>query len=367
MLRNPDNPSSGLLSRKSILGLPGPRHGVFNPYQGQLYEEMEVLGWTVEDYGFHLKPKTASIVHLHWPEAKWSAPSSILALVRGLAFVAECEFWRRSGCRIVWTAHNADAHDVRLHRMSGMFWRQLHKRCDGVVFLSPSSIPQLCERYPIIQRLPHVVIQHGDYRNVLTQAVSREYVRSKLGLNQNASFIGFVGHLKPYKGIDRLLTAFHQLKESKTFLLLAGKPDGSQEIQDVLVTARKTPNCYLDAQFVSDAQMQQLVEACDLLVFPYRRILNSGSVIYALSVGRPVLVPDLPIFKELQRQATQGAVQLYQGELNADILRGAVANAERMLHRVEVRLPSWKSIALAHAEFFQSLFAHRGAGDGNAD
>jgi beta-1,4-mannosyltransferase len=343
---------------KSILGLPGPQHGRFNPYQSLLYGEMEKLGWSVDDYRFRWIPRRASLVHLHWPEAKWNASSLWQSLMRGILFLNECEVWRRTGCKIVWTAHNYEAHDAKRTWLSGFFWRRLHKKCDGVVFLSQSSIPRLMDVHKGLERLPHVVIEHGDYKKILNPPFDRLAARREIGLVGNGSVVGFVGQIKAYKGVDRLITAFRDLRDPELSLLIAGKPDGSKAISRVLEDAQRTANCIVHDGFISPARLQRMVEACDLLVFPYSEILNSGSVIYALSAGRPVLVPDVPVFRELsQYVSVTGCIHTFSGQFDAGALRSALSSNCDFTGPADIQLPSWQDIAARHAAFFERVAA----------
>ena len=70
--------------------------------------------------------------------------------------------------------------------------------------------------------------------------------------------------------------------------------------------------------------MQLFLNAADLLVFPYRDILNSGSALLGLSFDRPVLVPKLGAMGELQQAIGADWVRTYEGELNAAVLASAL-------------------------------------------
>ena len=174
-----------------ILGLPGPGHGAFNPYQSLLYEEMQALGWEVKNYCFQWTPQTCSVVHLHWPESKWNSPSLVRSLFRGELFLQECYYWKRAGCRIVWTAHNLESNDVRSSQLSRWFWHRMHQRCDGIIYLSQVGMSQQMAAHKGLLGKPYTIIEHGDYRNVLQPGASRKSARLIVGLKKISKVIGF--------------------------------------------------------------------------------------------------------------------------------------------------------------------------------
>jgi beta-1,4-mannosyltransferase len=89
------------------------------------------------------------------------------------------------------------------------------------------------------------------------------------------------------------------------------------------------------------------LRAADLVVLPYREILNSGSAILALSFARPVLVPAQGAMTELQRDMGREWVRTYPGELRPRTLADALHWA-RQTPRDPARLfpnMSWETIA----------------------
>ena len=63
----------------------------------------------------------------------------------------------------------------------------------------------------------------------------------------------------------------------------------------------------------------------ELVVLPFVEMTNSSSMILALSLDRPVLVPRLPVTEELAAEVGPGWVLIYDGELDAAALAGALA------------------------------------------
>ena len=84
----------------------------------------------------------------------------------------------------------------------------------------------------------------------------------------------------------------------------------------------------LGTGYVEQRDLDTALGACDLVVLAYRRVLNSGSAVLALSAGRRVLLPDTPTFRELAEAVGPGWVTLFRGDLTADDLARALAAPE---------------------------------------
>jgi beta-1,4-mannosyltransferase len=112
-------------------------------------------------------------------------------------------------------------------------------------------------------------------------------------------------------------------------------------------------------RWVPRAEVQHLFVASDLVVLPYRRILNSGTVLLALSFGRPVLVPDLGAMREQQERFGAEWVRLYSGDLSArDLARAMVwaTNTDRAAPPDLAGL-DWESLARQTHDVYQTLLA----------
>jgi glycosyltransferase involved in cell wall biosynthesis len=103
--------------------------------------------------------------------------------------------------------------------------------------------------------------------------------------------------------------------------------------------------------------MSLLFGAADRVVFPFRRVTTSGSLILALSFGRPVIIPDDPGLREV---APGDAAEVFFGP---DDLIGAI---DRALRQAPARAAAaataaadrlgWGPIGKDTVAFMQDLF-----------
>ena len=66
------------------------------------------------------------------------------------------------------------------------------------------------------------------------------------------------------------------------------------------------------------------VSAAELVVLPYRQMHNSGTLLLALSLARPVLAPWSESNAAIAEEVGPGWVFLYKSDFDAELLTGAL-------------------------------------------
>lgn len=99
--------------------------------------------------------------------------------------------------------------------------------------------------------------------------------------------------------------------------------------------------------------MPLYVGASDVVVLPFRSVLNSGSVFLALSFNRAVLAPNLGALPEIQSHVGARWVTLYDGQLTTEHLLQAMGAARIDEHEtVDLSAYDWTSISQSTAELY---------------
>lgn len=312
-----------------ILALPAFCNRALNPYNALLYRAIVRLGVTVEEASvWRVLRARHDVLHIHWPEYVFNAPNLVKAVAKSAACVLLLSGLRVRKTRVVWTIHNLHAHEQWHTRLETRMWRWFVRHIDGYIALSAVGEAAALARYPELERRPGFVIPHGHYRDEYPDEVSREAARDALGLPRTARVVAFLGALRPYKNVPALLAAFRDLPGDDWRLVVAGQPLNPDLRADVERAAGDDGRIRLDLAFVPRDRVQIYTRAADLLVFPYRDILNSGSALLALSFDRPILVPNRGAMAELRRSVGDEWVRTYDGDLSAEALADAVAWAE---------------------------------------
>ena len=295
-----------------------------SPYNQLLYTTMQALGATVEDFGaWRVLSRRYDIVHLHWPEYCVNGRGRLASLFWSCALFGAICWVRMLGGKVVWTVHNLQSHQQQHPLMERYFWRILTSLVNAFISLTDTGFEQARQRHPALGTKCGFVIPHGNIRDAYPGVeISREQARLRLGIAQSARVVGFFGAVERYKGVVDLAETFSALEDTRAVFCMAGKsyltPQERKRIED---TAAHDSRIVLRLEHIPNSDVASYIRAADIVVMPFREILNSGSAVLALSLDRPVLVPAKGAMTELQQFAGAEWVRLYSGELTSKTLQ----------------------------------------------
>lgn len=303
-----------------VLAAPAFKTRVNNPYTWLLYTNMNAsvseLSWTSIPHG------DSDIVHIHWPDYDLSKKRASGALMRLLWKLLILEILRLRGAKIVWTVHNLASHERRHPRLERWFWKVFVRRLSAVISLSQTGLDAAIGRHPLIANLPGYVIPHGHYRGEYPNDPTLD-ARSSLEISPTAKVLLFFGAIRPYKNVFHLLDTFSALPDTDLVLCIAGRPSDSEMAMQLKEAAKLDKRIRLSLEFIPVDQVQLYFRAADLVVLPYKEILNSGTALLALSFNCPILVPAKGSMGELLDVVGANWVRTFTGELNpADLVTG---------------------------------------------
>ena len=343
-----------------VLAAPAFKNRRTNPYNAALYTALEQGGAVVGEFTKRrLLRERWDIVHLHWPDGVLNSRHAPLAAARVAYLVAQLLFAKARGAKIVWTVHNLQAHNTRHPRVERALWCAFVPLIDAAISLSHAGLELARARFPALARKARFVVPHGHYRGCYKNECTRAEARARLALPLDKPAVAFVGQIKPYKNVPALLRAFldRPAETSAASLLIAGKPGDAALAAELAALADGHPDVALRFGHIADDEMQVMLNACDLAVFPYREILNSGSAILALSFDRPVLVPAKGAMAELRNLVGPEWVMTYEGELDGAILGHALRWATGTARHATCNLNGldWETVAAQTLAAYQSL------------
>ena len=147
------------------------------------------------------------------------------------------------------------------------------------------------------------IIPHGNYTPFISIEENQKITRTKLNIPQEKKVLLFFGMIKSVKGLDVLLKAMPEIIKSNPniLLLIAGKPwrDDFSKYEDLINNLKIRKYCQLEIKFIDHKDVSSFYSASDIVVLPYRKIYQSGVLMMSLSYKKPVVVSDLPSFKEV--------------------------------------------------------------------
>jgi beta-1,4-mannosyltransferase len=274
---------------------------VTNPYQDLLYRECRANGIgpirvrrdeQLTELLDLQRSGLPTILHLHWLHLVLKDSSSAKeARRRADVFLRTVDAQRDAGSRLVWTVHNILPHESQFDDEEARLCGEVAARAD-VVHVMAARTPELVAPYFSLpaDRLLHV--PHMSYVGAYEDRVSRLDARHELGLLPDELVYLVLGALRPYKGLPELLDAWGEVdRDAPRRLVLAGAPSDEPGMAEVVERAAVDPRIVLDARKIPAEEMQVFLRAADVAVLPYRRSLNSGALLLALTFGLPAIVP----------------------------------------------------------------------------
>lgn len=311
----------------------GPPHVETNPYLVQLVDSLppsvvvQHFTWRQAILGSY------DVFHLHWPEVRLRGTTPLRSLGRGVLFLLLLLRIRAQGLAVVRTLHNVAPHE-------------------------PPTVPQalllgLCDRWTTltIRLSDHVTapiglrsvrIPHGHYRDWFRSFDVPEPVPGRL--------LHF-GLVRRYKGVESLLAAFTGLADPSWSLRVVGKQIDPAVGDAIARAVGPDPRVSAADGYVDDAQLAAEIGESELVVLPAAGTGNSGSLLLALSLGRPVLVPRTPSTEALGAEVGDGWVRTYDGTLTAPVLAAALAQLRSAppTGSPDLDAREWSSIGVEHA------------------
>ncbi|AMM22564.1 glycosyl transferase [Frondihabitans sp. PAMC 28766] len=310
-----------------------------NPYLVMLAESLaSVPGVSVKTFSWRTALLSrADVFHVHWPEILVSGQSPVKKLVRQaltLLLVAKLAVTRTP---IVRTLHN-------LERPTGISRRE--QWLLALIERRTALWIRLNDDTPVPNGRPSVVIPHGHYRDWYGVDQVSEPVEGR---------VAFVGLIRRYKGVETLIEAFRELPGDVS-LHVSGRPSTPELAAALEALAEPDPRTVLTLRFVDDAELVREITESRLVVLPYREMHNSGGVLTALSLGRPVLVPANDVNRRLAAEVGQNWVVQYDGDLDPrDIERAlAVAASPSSGARPDLSAREWDLAGALHTEAYRA-------------
>ena len=328
-----------------------------NPYQRLLMEQLEAKGFSVLDGGgggnflrsalFRWKGKN---IHLHWLHPYIIRSTWFGSAFRGSRLVVELLLLRLAGKRLVWTVHNLHNHQGTYRSVERSVYRWVSRIVHSVICHSNFAAQQAIRSYKInegkVSVSPHPRWQL--YSSTITAAQARE----ELGLNDAERVFLFLGRVAEYKGVEDLIIAFRHLPARGSRLIIAGGPGSEAYRAKIIELSQSDDRIQLHLRFIHDDEMQVFLNAASVVVFPFKEILTSGSILLAMEFGKPCIAPAIGAIPETL--PTQQDVLTYnpseKDALLATLTRAVAIDGETLdeigaANRRQVEDSTWEQLA----------------------
>lgn len=269
-----------------------------NPYQEKLAENLVNLGIQVEGIDSRkiflpmvVRRWHADILHLHWLHKYFAAPNAPNALFRLVKFLSGIVILRLMGVKIVWTAHNLKNHENLYPRLDRICTSVVARLTHGIIAHCEAAKCEIATTLHLRNKDKIFVVPHGNYTGYYENKIDRSEARKTLDIPNSSLVFLFLGSIRPYKGVFELIEAFKQLQRDKVQLVIAGESLNDELAEQISQKTEGHDNIKFLQGFIPEDQIQVYMNACDVVVFPYKDVLTSGAVVLAMSFGKTCIGP----------------------------------------------------------------------------
>jgi len=296
--------------------------------------------------------KRIKIVHFIWIVSPWLDHRLIRLL-------------QLAGCHVIYTAHNPFPHEPKagdIRKYVGIY-----QRVDHVIALTSFTRNEIMAHCGISSEKISV-LPHGDYEALFSRYGCNDNlannVRQKAG---DRKIIAFLGHIRPYKGLEVFVNAFGLIKQRMpdSFFLIAGSVlvGNKKNWEEKLARNCKPDDLWADIRFVPVEDIKAYLSVIDVLVQPYISASQSGNTVMAYAAGVPVISTDVGGLGEMTEDGKTGyVIPAGSPEAIADALGKCFEgdNYEKMSHnarRAAAEQFNWEKIAEQTAAVYRQLGA----------
>ncbi len=212
--------------------------------------------------------------------------------------------------KLTWRPLVATVHDVESFRentKSGAIQNAVFRLVDTLIVHNEVSLTELLRFLPQ-RRKDMRLIKHGNYINVVAQF--NRNIGQPPEHQAGPLRILFFGQIKRVKGIEVLFDAAQILvgKGIDFTLNVKGKPSdyAAEDIETMLVERGIRDQTQLKLTYLPTGDVVTSMKENDVVVLPYRRIYQSGVLLFAVSAGAVVVSSNLPAMCEIIKDRQNG-------------------------------------------------------------
>jgi D-inositol-3-phosphate glycosyltransferase len=243
-------------------------------------------------YASSCRPK---IFHILWNNKLQSFDRTCLTM-----------YYKLKGKKLVFTAHNVNAgkRDGNDSLMNRLTLKIQYRLLDHIFVHTEKMKAELLQDFGVRPQAV-TVIRHPVNSVFPDTDLTPAAAKKKLGLGESDKAILFYGAIRPYKGLEYLVDAFHLLvaKNPEYRLIIAAEPKkGAEEyLRDILERIERgghREKVMQRLEFIPDKDTELYYKAADVLALPYKEIFQSGVLFVGYNFGLPVVATDVGSFRD---------------------------------------------------------------------
>lgn len=283
-------------------------------------------------YSF-IKNGKFDIVHITWP---LTYGSFLLYLLRK---------------KMILTMHDPIPHSSNMNIQNCFHRWVAFKFIKNFIVLSSSLRESFINTYNLHGK--NVFVSKLGAYNVLLDTPSGE-------INHPKNYILFFGSINPHKGISYLCKAMEIVKEKKPSLQLVIAGRGSFDFD--IKKYENTGNIMVINRFISDKELITLIKDCNFVVCPYIDATQSGVIMSAFALRKPVIGTNVGAIPEMLIHRRHGLLIPPKDHIaiaNAILEMSSEETLNKMKNNIEADYESgnlsWSQIASENINIYRKI------------
>jgi len=310
----------------------------------------------------NLLSSKAKIIHIHWIyQFTGFSRHKINLIFNSFFFMVDVLIIKYLLKRkIIWTVHNLISHELFFPKFERVIRKLFAKFVDYTIVHCNIAKKIVINEYG---KSPNkiYIIPHGNYLSNYKNYISRQDARKLLNIGSNNFIFLFFGSIRPHKDIELLIRSFRKLQIiDRTKLMVIGNPINTYRCKIVRIL-ENIPNILYKLEYIPDNDIQNYMNAADIVVIPYKHVLTSGEVLLAMTFGKAIIAPRLGCIIDLLDE--KGAF-LYNPKENESLLmalRKALENKDKLEEMGQYNLKlarvfEWKKIGTETKKVYENFF-----------
>jgi len=268
----------------------------------------------------------ADMLHCHWPEefSDWRLPST-----RQMDRIRDALQWWSNRCPAVISVHNLYPHGFEGNPTYRKLYDIFYERCRVILHHNEKLRRLVLDEFPSARRQNNVTTTYFNNDHLLPAKLDREACRRSFGFQPEDFVVLVFGMLRSWNEVALIHRAYALAKIPRKRLLMAGRYHEpmnrvKRRVRNLQMKLwARSAGAIVSQGYIEDEEVHRYVEACDALLVPRIRDMNSGLLCLGLTFGRALVAPSHAAYAE----QLEGTTNFFYDSGDARSMAGAIERA----------------------------------------
>lgn len=236
--------------------------------------------------------KDTSLIIMYWPQVFFSnTKNPILNFIKKKIFYFQKKKLKNK--KLIFSIENYSVHDSKYQKSDHNFTQQILNEANGLIASTSYALKKFTLRFKIPSSVKKTIIPHTNYNLIYKKKISKKKAKKIMNFDLNKKICFAPCNIRPYKGIESLISIFFKLNLKNTILIIAGNGNKNyiKKIKKLIEikSKNKISELIFIPEYISDKKISIFLSACDFLAIDYRKEpANPGTPILAMTFGKPI-------------------------------------------------------------------------------